>query len=227
MKESHQGEVPSNVASYAAIPPFDFCISILGSGGVGKTALLRSFFDQPFEEKHIPTVDDYYVHSLSMDGKHFTLCIVDTAGSYSFPVMRSLALNSSHAYIVVYAVDDVVSFEEAVKTMEEISALRGNSENVVPVILVGNKLDTDVTEREVTAREGYEAVSVMSRLEGEYIEASAKIDFRVDKIFSNMLEALIYKGRKRRRKKFAKRRLRVGRGKNQKFKEPHRTCNIM
>lgn len=214
------------MASYAAIPPFDFCISILGSGGVGKTALLRSFFDQTFEEKHIPTVDDYYVHSFALDGRHFTLCIVDTAGSYSFPVMRNLALNSSHGYIVVYAVDDVVSFKEAVKTMEEISVLRGGTENLVPVILVGNKLDIDVTEREVTARQGYEAVSVLPTLEGEYIEASAKVNFRVDKVFSNILEALTYKNRKKRRKKFAKARLKMGRGKKRKFKQLDNTCNI-
>lgn len=215
------------MASYAKIPPFDFCISILGSGGVGKTALLRSFFHQTFDEKHVPTVDDYYVHSLAVDGTHLTVCIVDTAGSYSFPVMRKLALNSSHGFIVVYALDNMASFKEAVKTMEEISALEGNSENPVPVILVGNKLDIDVAEREVTARQGHEALSVLSRLEGEYIETSAKVDFRVDKVFLDMIRTLIYNNRRMGRKKLTKRRLRKGRGKAQKFKQRENSCNIM
>lgn len=148
-----------------------------------------------------------------MDGKYFIFCIVDIVGLYFFFVMRSLVLNLSYVYIVVYVVDDVVLFEEVVKIMEEIFVLRGNSENVVFVILVGNKLDMDVIECEVIVCEGYEVVLVLFCFEGEYIEVLVKIDFRVDKIFLNMFEVLIYKGRKRRWKKFVKRRLRVGFGK--------------
>lgn len=219
------------MASCATIPPFDFCIALLGSGGVGKTSLLRSFLGQTFNEKHVPTVDDYYVHSLAVDGSHFTICIVDTAGSYSFPVMRKLALNSSHGFVVVYALDNMLSFKEAVHTMGEITELRGNSEESVPVILVGNKLDIDVVDREVTARQGHESLSVLARLEGEYIETSAKIDFRVEKVFLEMLRTVIYNSRERDRQSRKTRltiRRRQRRGKGRKFKQQkHSECNLM
>jgi len=216
------------MASTAAIPPFDFCISVLGSGGVGKTSLLRSFLEQDFNEKHVPTLDDYYVHRMAVDGTHFTVCFVDTAGSYSFPVMRKLALDSSQGFIVVYALDNVASFEEAVHTMEEISALRENSEDLVPVILVGNKLDIDVNEREVTAWQGHGALSVLLRLEGEYIETSAKTDFRVEKVFMEMIRTLIYNAREVNKKRLMKSRRKGLRGKERKFKQRGgRSCSLM
>lgn len=216
------------MASTATMPQFDFCISILGSGGVGKTSLLKSFFEQNFNERHVPTLDDYYVHTMAVDGTHFTVCFVDTAGSYSFPVMRKLALNSSHGFIVVYALDNVASFKEAVHTMEEISALRGNSEDLVPVLLVGNKLDIDVSEREVTARQGHGALSVLSRLEGEYIETSAKIDFRVEKVFLEMIRTLVYNAREVNKKRLTKSRRKRRHGKGRKFKKQKKTvCSLM
>ena len=217
------------MASTAAIPSFDFCISILGSGGVGKTSLLRSFFGQSFNEKHVPTLDDYYVHTMAVDGTHFTVCFVDTAGSYSFPVMRKLALNSSQGFIVVYALDNVASFTEAVHTMEEIYALRENSEGLVPVILVGNKLDINVNEREVTARQGHGALSVLLRLEGEYIETSAKTDFRVQKVFTEIIRALRYNAREVNKKRLTKTR-RKGRGDGNEGKHKQRergSCSLM
>ena len=216
------------MASTSAIPPFDFCISVLGSGGVGKTSLLRSFLEQTFIEKHVPTLDDYYVHTMAVDGTHFTVCFVDTAGSYSFPVMRKLALESSQGFIVVYALDNVASFEEAVHTMEEISALRENSEGLVPVILVGNKLDIDVNEREVTARQGHGALSVLLRLEGEYIETSAKTDFRVENVFMEMIRTLIYNAREVNKKRLAKSGRKGLRGKEKKYKQREgRSCSLM
>lgn len=215
-------------SSTATMPPTEFSIAILGSGGVGKTSLLRSFFEQTFNEKHVPTLDDYYVHTMAVDGTHFTICFVDTAGSYSFPVMRKLALNSSHGFIVVYALDNVASFKEAVNTMEEISALRRNSEDLVPVLLVGNKLDIDVSKREVTARQGHGALSVLSRLEGEYIETSAKIDFRVEKVFLEMIRQLIYNTRGVDKKRITKSRRKGRRGKGRKFKKREKTsCSLM
>ena len=216
------------MASTSSIPPFDFCISVLGRGGVGKTSLLRSFLEQTFIEKHVPTLDDYYVHTMAVDGTHFTVCFVDTAGSYSFPVMRKLALESSQGFIVVYALDNVASFEEAVHTMEEISALRENSEGLVPVILVGNKLDIDVNEREVTARQGHGALSVLLRLEGEYIETSAKTDFRVEKVFMEMIRTLIYNAREVNKKRLAKSGRKGLRGKEKKYKQREgRSCSLM
>ena len=216
------------MVSTSAIPPFDFCISVLGSGGVGKTSLLRSFFEQNFNEKHVPTLDDYYVHTMAVDGTHVTVCFVDTGGSYSFPVMRKLALDSSQGFIVVFALDNMASFKEAVHTMEEISAHRENSGGLVPVVLVGNKLDIDFNQREVTAWQGPGALSVLLRLEGEYIETSAKTNFRVEKVFMEMIRTLVYNAREVNKKKVMKNRRKGRRGKGRKFKQrERRSCSLM
>ncbi|XP_068761395.1 ras-related protein Rap-2a-like [Montipora capricornis] len=205
------------MTSYASIPNVDFCIALLGGGGVGKTALLRSFLGQTFNEEHLPTVDDYYVHRLNVDGSHITICVVDTAGSYSFPVMRKLALTLSHGFIVVYALDDIQSFKEALTIMDQISDLRTNGQESVPVFLVGNKLDIDMKDRKVNPNQAHESFATLCRLEGQYIETSAKVEFRVEKVFLEIIRTLIYKRKEkerqnwkarlsRRKKKLAKRR---------------------
>lgn len=181
------------MASSLPFPQVDFCIALLGSGGVGKTSLLKTFLGQTFDEDHLPTVDDYYVHTLLVDGRHFTICFVDTAGSYSFPVMRKLALTMSHGFIVVYALDDLRSFVEATSIMDQISELKGKGLDSVPVVLVGNKLDIDMSNRKVSPQKAHEAFATLCRLEGQYLETSVKTNWRVEKAFSEVIGTLIYK----------------------------------
>ena len=221
-----------DMVSSVRFPLCDFSIGIFGAGGVGKTSLLNSFIDKAFNEKHVPTVDDYYIHSVAVDGAYVTVCIVDTAGTYSFPVMRQLALESCHGFIVAYALDSMASFADAVRIMEEITHLKGNGDKLVPVNLVANKLDIDILDREVTARQGHEALASLSRLEGEYIEASAKMNFRVEKVFLEVMRTLIKNNKERRKPKLSRMKLAKRRNagrKGRKFKQqPRKTdCCIM
>lgn len=219
------------MASSSPFPQVDFCIALLGSGGVGKTSLLKTFLGQTFDEDHLPTVDDYYVHTLLVDGRHFTICFVDTAGSYSFPVMRKLALTMSHGFIVVYALDDMRSFIEATSIMDQISELKGKGLDSVPVVLVGNKLDIDMSNRKVSPQKAHEAFATLCRLEGQYLETSVKTNWRVEKVFSEVIGTLIYKAKANERQtwkaRLSRRKKRLAKRRKFQETESHGECNLM
>lgn len=71
----------------------EYKIVVLGSGGVGKSALTVQFVQGIFVEKYDPTIEDSYRKQVEVDGQQCMLEILDTAGTVSF-VHRSAT--SSH-----------------------------------------------------------------------------------------------------------------------------------
>lgn len=57
-------------------------IVVLGSGGVGKSALTIQFIQGNFVEKYDPTIEDSYRKQVQIDGRLVMLDILDTAGRY-------------------------------------------------------------------------------------------------------------------------------------------------
>lgn len=176
---------------FSGLPAFDCNIAILGAGGVGKTSLLKSLFGQSFSDKHTPTLGDYYMHTVAVDGAHHNLCIVDTAGTHSFPVMRQLAISSCEGFVIVYSLDSPQSFREAMKLLDEVISIRkALSTKKIPVVLVANKLDIDCCERKVSASQGKGELEARVDIKAEYVEASGKCGFRVESVFHSLVRIL-------------------------------------
>ena len=57
--------------------------------------------------------------------------IIDTSGSYQFPAMRKLNIESAHAHAVVYSVDDMESYLEAMRLVNLIKETRGKGRNKI------------------------------------------------------------------------------------------------
>jgi len=65
----------------------EYKIVVLGSGGVGKSALTVQFVQEIFVEKYDPTIEDSYRKQVEVDGQQCMLEILDTAGTVSiFPL---------------------------------------------------------------------------------------------------------------------------------------------
>jgi len=176
----------------ALLPTYAFRISVLGGARVGKTSLVKAFFGENFNEKHVPTVDDYYVHAFSLDGHTYhSTCIIDTSGTYRFPAMRKLAIESSQGFLVLYAMDDIESFDEALQLLDQIYTIKSIYSSRVVVNLVATKLDIDCCERKVSTEAALSAINRRTWMTGEYIEVSSKAQFRVSHSFHSLLRNMI------------------------------------
>jgi len=59
-------------------------IVVLGSGGVGKSAMTVQFVQGIFVERYDPTIEDSYRKMIEVDGNQFMLEILDTAGTEQY-----------------------------------------------------------------------------------------------------------------------------------------------
>ncbi|EEB18123.1 GTPase HRas, putative [Pediculus humanus corporis] len=57
----------------------EFKVVVLGSGGVGKSALTVQFVSGCFMEKYDPTIEDFYRKEIEVDNSPCVLEILDTA----------------------------------------------------------------------------------------------------------------------------------------------------
>ncbi|XP_023244435.1 ras-related protein Rap-1b-like [Centruroides sculpturatus] len=160
-------------------------VVVLGAGGVGKTSLVVQFLEGFFSYTYKPTVEDCYRHTIQMpDGVFHTMEILDTAGSHHFPAMRELSIRSGRGFVIVFSVDGLQSFHEAVQLYELVSKIRGTQ---VPVILVGNKSDL-VEERTVTQEMVQQITEMFQNC--RYIETSAKYNINVNELFVQLLQQI-------------------------------------
>ena len=68
----------------------EYKIVVLGSGGVGKSALTVQFVQGIFVEKYDPTIEDSYRKQVEVDGQQCMLEILDTAGTVSIQNIYSI-----------------------------------------------------------------------------------------------------------------------------------------
>ncbi|XP_065260893.1 ras-related protein Rap-2a isoform X3 [Emys orbicularis] len=62
----------------------EYKVVVLGSGGVGKSALTVQFVTGTFIEKYDPTIEDFYRKEIEVDASPSVLEILDTAGTEQY-----------------------------------------------------------------------------------------------------------------------------------------------
>ncbi|XP_028401838.1 ras-related protein Rap-2a-like [Dendronephthya gigantea] len=126
----------------------EYNLVLLGQASVGKSAILVRFSTGRFIHEYHPTLEMTYEMLADIDEDTALLRIFDTANT-----TEPVHLTEGQGFIVVYSVDNRLSFETAkqlVKLTKEFKRLRRASPSVV---LVGNKLDLEHL-RVVSKREG-------------------------------------------------------------------------
>eukprot|EP01128_Nolandella_sp_AFSM9_P012233 TRINITY_DN9079_c0_g1_i1.p2 TRINITY_DN9079_c0_g1~~TRINITY_DN9079_c0_g1_i1.p2 ORF type:complete len:195 (-),score=61.11 TRINITY_DN9079_c0_g1_i1:62-646(-) len=164
--------------------PLDYKLVVLGSGGVGKSAITVQFVQGIFVEKYDPTIEDSYRKLVEVDNDQYMLEILDTAGTEQFTAMRDLYMKNGQGFVLAYSIIAQSTFNDLPDLREQI--LRVKDTDKVPMVLVGNKCDL-ADQRVITTQQG-EALA--SKFACKFLEASAKTKVNVEQIFYDLVRQI-------------------------------------
>jgi len=127
-----------------------FKVVIVGDTGVGKSSLLLRFADNAFTESYISTIGvDFRFRRLDVNGRAVKLQIWDTAGQERFRAITSAYYRGADGVIIVYDTGNRRTLEQSVNWLRDVQAVgRNTTDNHLPVILIGNKIDARVVKKE-------------------------------------------------------------------------------
>ncbi|TPX30866.1 hypothetical protein SmJEL517_g05673 [Synchytrium microbalum] len=163
----------------------EYKLVVLGSGGVGKSALTVQFVQSIFVEKYDPTIEDSYRKQVEVDGQQCMLEILDTAGTEQFTAMRDLYMKNGQGFILVYSITSQATFNDLVELREQI--LRVKDTDKVPMVLVGNKCDLE-DDRVVTKDQGHGLAGQWGGC--TFLETSARKKVNVDEVFFDLVRQI-------------------------------------
>ncbi|KAJ7593472.1 ras-like protein [Mycena floridula] len=162
----------------------EYKLVVIGSGGVGKSALTIQFIQSRFVDEYDPTIEDSHRKQCVVDDEVALLDVLDTAGQEGYGAMREQYIRTGEGFLLVYSITSRNSFEEISTIHEQI--LRVKNQDSFPVIVVANKCDLEY-ERQVRMNEGRD---LAKHFGCKFIETSAKQRINVDEAFSNLVRGI-------------------------------------
>ncbi|XP_003214565.2 GTP-binding protein Rit2 isoform X1 [Anolis carolinensis] len=162
----------------------EYKVVMLGSGGVGKSAMTMQFISHRFPDYHDPTIEDAYKTQVRIDNEPAYLDILDTAGQAEFTAMRDQYMRGGEGFVICYSITDRHSFQEAAEFKELIYRVRHTYD--IPLVLVGNKIDLKEL-RKVSTEEG---MSLAREYACPFFETSAALHFYIDDVFHNLVREI-------------------------------------
>uniref|UniRef100_A0AC35UHP9 Galactose-1-phosphate uridylyltransferase n=1 Tax=Rhabditophanes sp. KR3021 TaxID=114890 RepID=A0AC35UHP9_9BILA len=164
----------------------EFKVVVLGSGGIGKSALTVQFVSNHFIDQYSPTIEDFFRKQIEVNGDPCVLEILDTAGTEQFASMRDLYIINGQGFVIVYSITNQQTFND-IKTMRD-QIIRVKGTDQIPILLVGNKCDLN-HQRQVRVEDGMNLAEQWSCV---FAECSAKNAHNVNLIFSEIVKEIDY-----------------------------------
>lgn len=159
-------------------------VIMVGSGGVGKSALTLQFMYDEFVEDYEPTKADSYRKKVVLDGEEVQIDILDTAGQEDYAAIRDNYFRSGEGFLCVFSITEDDSFQSTQEFREQILRVKGDTN--IPFILVGNKADlTNSRKVQQTTAQNRAA-----QWQVPYVETSAKTRENVDKVFYDLMREI-------------------------------------
>uniref|UniRef100_A0A060TBW5 Ras-related protein RSR1 n=1 Tax=Blastobotrys adeninivorans TaxID=409370 RepID=A0A060TBW5_BLAAD len=164
----------------------DYKLVMLGAGGVGKSCLTVQYVQGVYIDTYDPTIEDSYRRNTTIDGRHCSLEILDTAGIEQFTAMRELYIKNGEGFVLVYSVTDPSSLKELIALRDQIVRIKDNAN--VPIVLVANKVDL-ADQRQVPTHQGIDVANSWGKV--PFYETSAKLRTNVDEIFIDLVRQIM------------------------------------
>ncbi|KAF9911753.1 hypothetical protein EC991_002481 [Linnemannia zychae] len=159
-------------------------VIMVGSGGVGKSALTLQYMYGDFVEEYDPTKADSYRKKVTLDNQDCQIDILDTAGQEEYAAIRDNYYRSGEGFICVFSLCEYESFMHTQEFKDQIS--RVLDDDKIPFILVGNK--ADLTQLRKVNRE--EAEARAAEWNCPYYETSAKTRHNVDMVYTILMRKI-------------------------------------
>ncbi|ORY24015.1 P-loop containing nucleoside triphosphate hydrolase protein [Naematelia encephala] len=195
-------------------PRLMFKITVLGDGGVGKTALTVQFTMSSFVEAYDPTIEDCYRKQWVVDDQPCLLEILDTAGQEEYTALRDQWIRDGEGFLVVYSISSRSTFDRVERIVDRVYRVKDDSyaspytssapsssssypsssnyplssgaRRRIPITIVGNKRDR-YHDREVATDE---ARNLANSLGCDFYETSAKTNQNVEQAFKSLVRQI-------------------------------------
>lgn len=152
----------------------------LGNESVGKTAIIRRFMYNTFDDSYKVTIGiDFCSKTINLDDRVIRLQLWDTAGQERFRTLIPSYIRDSSVAVVVYDVTNRETFMSAKQWIEDVRFERGEE---VLIVLVGNKTDLQ-DRRQVSFDEGDAKAREWKVM---FIETSAKANLNIKALFNKL-----------------------------------------
>ncbi|CUG06166.1 ras-related GTP-binding protein, putative [Bodo saltans] len=149
-----------------------YCCVMLGSGGVGKSALSIQYVQGVFVDVYDPTIMDSLLRMDTIEGRNITMTVVDTAGQDDYIDQTTPYIRMADVCVFVYSVTDATSIVH-VSTMFDHALKARQGKGPMPFLVVGNKSDLQ-EHRQITVDQGRRLAVTLAgrmRLSGEEVLA--------------------------------------------------------
>jgi Ras family protein len=156
-------------------------ILVLGSPGVGKSAIIMRFKDDIFLDYYDPTIHSTIKKLLFFNNENVELEIIDIDGQTEYTLFSFSKFSFGiHGYLLSYSIENRQSFELLKVIHSKLVAMVGRD---VPKVLIANKCDLQ-NRREISVEEGK---AFAKKINCPFLECSAKSNSNINKVFHSML----------------------------------------